>query len=422
MRSLFLAIALLSFAHCAREKGCNDPTSLNFNPDAESNDGSCIYELAQLPDTYTFSRQQSSSVSYERETLTQLRINDLYLLLKSLGNAGAAPLDTNRLAQLYSTADNQTILSPVGSYTPLQTNYNDLSSTGLILKSRVSIAYQADSMILAWIDTITYRAQQPNYIGSTAVYTTADGIDLAEMIHKTLLGAVLYSQGISQLNSLLNANNTNLVSNTNYTAMEHQWDAIAGLFGFPVNYASYTPNITYADDNNDNSINYTTEYAYTWANDAIARTVAAPDTDFRTQLFNAFIEGRAAITSKNDTLRIQSKDKIMLLWEQLAVANLVHHANNLLSTLKISTGTQDPNLPQLNAHWAALRATCLSLRCKTDNNLANHLNTLIAFIGNLPPHAAAGTPENIAYQNNIEHLKQLIANNYDFSEVQMQNW
>jgi hypothetical protein len=152
------------------------------------------------------------------------------------------------------------------------------------------------------------------------------------------------------------------------------------------------------------------------------RSAAVPDTDFRTLLEAKLIEGRAAITGRNDTLRIEAKDEILRLWEQLAAANAIHCANNLLALLPNSSGAGDPNLPFLNKAWAALRGSIETLRYKNGHALSGEMDTLLALVGNMPPHAATGTPENVAAQTQIAELKQRIGNAYSFSAVQLQNW
>jgi hypothetical protein len=39
-----LLTSFFTFSSCTKEQGCTDPNSVNFNPDAEEDDGTCEYE------------------------------------------------------------------------------------------------------------------------------------------------------------------------------------------------------------------------------------------------------------------------------------------------------------------------------------------------------------------------------------------
>ena len=41
---LFLAVSFI-FSSCKKEEGCTEPIAVNYNSDAEDDDGSCLYDI-----------------------------------------------------------------------------------------------------------------------------------------------------------------------------------------------------------------------------------------------------------------------------------------------------------------------------------------------------------------------------------------
>ena len=402
-----------SFVGCVkREKGCTDLSSLNYNPDAIYDDGSCIYALP-APIIYYFSRFDASSVNYSNISATQFQVSDSYYLCKQLGsNPNFAFSYTDTLRQIYANS-----LSNMLVQTPLTTTLspNKYSGFGFVasLNSKMNKTYQADSIadtLLSIIKTNALNGQ----IGTPAVYTNQDGIDASELLHKTLLGSVLYYQGTNLLNTLFNNSNTTLVSGTNYTAMEHAWDEAFGYYGASIDLNSYTntnltnPNGNYHDTNANYVIEANGEYNFNFVTQAATLALDNPSqTNYNTLIFEAFLTGRAGITNKNDTIRRQQATIIVEQWEKLLANNALYHTN-LLSIEVANIGTPNQNTAAINQHWSAMIGYILALQYNSQKIITQtQIAQLKTSAGNFPPNS-------LDFQEKINEIKQILVQTYHF--------
>lgn len=415
---LYFLLLLVLCSRCAqREKGCMDTTADNYNPDAMFDDGSCLYVLP-IPTSYVFERYDSSTINYSTLVPLHLALEDIRQICQNLaatnGSMAASYVDT--LEQRYSTANfnSDFWVSTIPAVSP--TAYSYWSSFSA-MSSYLNRSYNADSLVDTAIVVLQTNATTPQ-IHTSDFVTNASEIDFAELLHKTLLTATTYYQAALLLNNLASKNNSQLVSGQNYTEMENAWDKAFGYWGMARNFAAndnaVIPNTPYHDNNSDNVIDLTQEYHYFWVQEAARRTNSSPSLDFNNALFEAFRTGRTAIANKDETTRKSQAAAILLLWEKLIAANLIHHLNALSAELNAAT----PNRPAIRQHWTAAFAYCQAFYNNSQKTISNEqVEMLLSYLGSQPPSNG-----NAAFLTQINDTKTSLQEIYQFSADNLEQW
>ncbi len=427
---------MAGFPSCTNEDGCTNVTALNYDPAADQDDGSCLYELA-VPSIYTFERGDSNSVFYEVASVRHLLISDLDLVIEGLGQTGASSIEENELLDYYQTVGlTQVILTPLNGFLPLQTTFAEIDESSS-LAGGINNSFGAADSIVIWLNTIEVNAQDASKLGTSAVYTDSDGRNLKELIYTTLLGAVIYHNLAIQINAVLDASSSSLVNGTNYTSREHAWDLAMGYFGAARNYGLCSDvelanndfaGKEIADENgsSDGLLDWTSEYSFDFSRTAAARDLSVSDRDFTSQIFSLLLQGRTAITNKNrvesDLLFEVAADSLDLVVEQLVAANLVHFINSTLQEMQ-KLGTVNEDFEALNREWSAMLGFAQMLQYRNtsgDTPLEDEiLQTILTTIGNDPNYAIEESGE---YEDDLEEVKDLLQGVYGFSEVELENW
>lgn len=427
--TVLLTIAILSINGCGSDE---DDDTIDQVGDGK----------IQVPQAYVFDsrfQEGDSSVAYSGQVVRNLLLQDLKSLTDSVGKDGAKDASVEDMLQLYEYDDalNLKTTTTTGSVPALESQYSSLS-TGKNLVGKISdapvIGYNrtADDLVRDWFKEISDNSQDSDKLGTAMAYTTEDGVDMSQMINKVLIGAVPYYQATGvYLDSLLERDNSEAKDGSKpYTAMEHAWDEAFGYFGAARDYARYTDvelagsvdDFTF-DSNGDGSIDFNSEYNFGLSRNAAKRDKGGAGVDFTTEIFNAFLAGRTAITNQGSVSEISAHRQAAANgMEKVIAATVVHYINDTLSDMS-KLGTDEENLPNLNKHWAEMKGYTVALQYNPFKLISDgQLRELHGIMGNAPKYDAPGTDAYKTQVANYQRAKDVMQAAYGFSNSNIENW
>lgn len=472
-RSLKLLAATLALVIAGA--ACGDNGESNNGNNGDNGD-------LQVPDTYEFEsrfNEGESSVSYSGQVFRQVLIADLDSFIGGMSDdidAGdftpAEDGDVVAALDFYfrfdSDANGDTEIGITTDPPTKQTTYNDISSgkdlagkfagndtvtdhkdwsQEFVGWSDESIAEHGGSisspegLMVAFFETIEENAINrangttrtgPN--GETLpVYVTESGQDLAQFADKFSLMAVAYQQGTDDYldsgtdGKGLDAPNTQ-DEDSPYSVLEHQWDEGFGYYGATRDFLAHSDQEIadkgYWDTDGDGAIDLNSEYTFSLAGYSAKRDVGAVDaTDFTTQATEAFLTGRAIITSADGELSAdqmaaleEQRDIAVLAWEKTMAANVVHYINGTLQLMN-DFGSEDYDFLEHATQWSEAKAFALGLQFNPRMSLSDsdfaQLHELLADAPVLPDAEQADIDQ---YRDDLVAARQLIGDAYGFSD------
>lgn len=311
----------------------------------------------EVPETYEFTRDGQSTVSYQGQTDRLDMLSEMKAYL-STGDAGEE-LSSQKLLDMYANKNNAF------------TNANLNAST----KQLEDKTFGPD---VDWFKGLFAAAETASKSGATAsqgvagsiergtgtgkfILVNEKGQEFTQLVEKGLMGAVFYNQiyntYLTDAKTGDDVDNTNLVTDKNYTEMEHHWDEAFGYWGVPVDFPNGDPVLP--AENKRFWANYTN------GRDELLGTNAL--------LMNAYLTGRAAIVAKQYNIKNEQKEIIYEGHELVAAATAVHYINEALDYFGSDQGNF---LHVMSEGYAFVNALKYSPSKKiTDDQIDEILNT-----------------------------------------------
>ncbi|TGD58005.1 DUF4856 domain-containing protein [Flavobacterium humi] len=271
-----------------------------------------------VPTTYEFSRNTATSVGFEDQNT---RLKMLTEIGSYVGSGTTTPLTASKLTDMYANTNAQftTVTAPVSI------NLKDKTATSIVYFNGGNSESTSVQNVFQGAFTDAVAASQTGAVAAAGVaglYTpatgskrlfAANGLEPAQVIQKGMMGAHMMDQVLNNFlsvtvldaanNRLDNANKV-LVAGKNYTEMEHAWDQAYGYI--------------YGLDSGT-----TVKFWSSYINQVSAQT--AVFNSLKTDILNAFIKGRAAITGNDYAVRDQQIAIIKASFSKVAAIRGVHY-------------------------------------------------------------------------------------------------
>ncbi|MBV6646032.1 MAG: DUF4856 domain-containing protein [Cyclobacteriaceae bacterium] len=349
MRKLaFLYVLIVSFALSSCSDDDGDDVSLD------------------VPDTYNFTRDGSSTVSFTGQTNRLDMLSEIKAYVQN-GDQG-------------QLVEEQTLLNMFANENAPFSDA-DLNTSGKQLESKTfspDIAYYKDlfdqvaSASAAEVASpTTASAGVAGRIerGTSGKFILVDekGQEFTQLIEKGLMGSVflyqIYNVYLTDARIGDDLDNETLVEGKSYTAVEHHWDEAFGYWGVPIDFPG-----TLADEDRRFWANYS------YGRESLIGSV--------TKLKNAFLTGRTAIANDVNNIKKEQRDILYQEFELMVAATVIHYINDAVSDF--NGGDQGNLLHHLSEAHAFMRSLRLSPeKAISDDQINTILNSDFGTDGDL---------------------------------------
>lgn len=354
-------------------------------------------ELYVKPKYVASAKYDSISANYSDQTTVVWLLDSLSKLI----NKGKTQKVTkSQLLNVFENSDN--LFTTKSSNVPsLRKQLIDLNLSDLILKME------------SLFDSVETHSPMTGTLSSKTYFVTPAGNDIAQLVQKTLIGAIYY-------NRIVNDEMVLVKSKTTKEGMLEEWDEAFGYYAAPIDFNLYTADDfkkKYRDNNKDGKQNIPEEKYFLLANysftlDDKLKNFSSDNMNFRTTLMNAFLVGRAAIENNDNPARDEAANTIRETLEKQMAASALIYIN--ATKRNISKPVTPDNVDSKAHDWAEGRGFLNGLKYKNDSKISNAIWEEIS--------ALYGMKVSDATVENLTLAAKKLQEAYGFTDTQRDNF
>ena len=304
-------------------------------------------KLIETPDTYEFTRNGESTVSYSGQTDRLNMLEEIKDVLRA-ADRGEAISEQVLLDMFQNTGGNGGGNFSFTSDRQLEdkTFAPDLDA-GLFqdLFARAATASVAGSNGTVAANGTAGLLTREN--SGNTVLVDENGREFTQLIEKGLMGAVFYNQifnvYLTDARTGDDVENVELADGRNYTTMEHHWDEAFGYFDPPLDFTSPWPDDRGSEDR------FWSHYS-----NVVDNVDGNGQLGTNAILMEAYREGRAAIVNNDLQTKNAQREVLYEYLELVTAATAVHYINSTLAAL--DAGNIGEAFHTLSEAWAFVNA------------------------------------------------------------------
>lgn len=302
-----ISVALVSTS--CKKKGCTDHTALNYNENAQKDDGSCEYgPTYTTPTAYEFTDGAgNSTVNYAGQTD---RLNQLAEMIAYAETGETAVIDAQVLIDMFKNTGGD------GNGNFSFSSTRQLKNKCFALDTALMTTYfNAIATASASHASTASNGQAGTLTSGTSTYLlAANGFEYAEVIEKSVMANVFMYQALNHYfaDAQMSVDNTTAVdpgTGAYYTQMEHHWDEAFGYFGVGTDFPTTIPGDFWGKYCNS-------------TNTALGSNAV---------MMNNFLKGRAAIKATVYADRDAAITAIKTMWEKIAAQKAIDYLNQAIT-------------------------------------------------------------------------------------------